>query len=140
MIELTKNINAIEVPMEAYNFDIGYDFDAGKLEAVYQFQKTGNKFEDMCRKSTEISISNWVPHSIKILGTCTNGVIDFDVSGIVEKATIVDGKAQYMDYLDVHYGKTYSKLNPTDSFLSLLTSKSVDWKNKKWLIIQRSVS
>lgn len=142
MTELIKNIYAIEVPKGAYDFQIGYDWEEGKLRVDYRFQKTGNRFEDLARMAIEIQIENWMPNSTEILGTVTPDTIDFDVSGIVETFLLRKIASQlkhrsgviYRDYTD--NVKICSTVD--DSFRSLMTSKGLD-PTKHYLIIRKKL-
>lgn len=138
MKQITTDTYGIEVPIEAYNFDIGFDFEAGTVSLVYQFQKTGNKFEDMCRKSTELDVKDWVPHSLKLLGTVTASEIDFDVSEYVECYPIEIADVVVEGYMDYEYPmSTYT--DAQSSYRSLLASKGFNLTERnKVLIVKKS--
>lgn len=126
----------VEVPEWAYEIGISHTAK-GKGDTWhvdYRFQRTGNDFEDAARKFIDTGISS-LQNPISLLGTITNGDIDFDVEGLVENwydHSIGSGRKHFRNYLEGIDMKSAS-----DSFLSLLSSKYIEYKGKKLVFCQR---
>ena len=103
MTELTQTIYAVEVPEDASRITI---LPCGHLRYF-----NGNRWVDI-----KVKLNTYT-----ILGTVTNGVVDFDCEGLVDEV------GAFVDYgYDANYLSHSFFIDPTQSFRSLLQSKYLD--------------
>ncbi len=123
MTELTDKIFAVDVPMDS----IRHEIINGVLAWTNPMHDKSKQVEHDGEEFLPQTDGAW-----EILGTVTNGVIDFDVSGIVEE----DSRSIY--FLYKNYISDYEPVftSAAESFISLLTSKSLDI-NRKYLIVEK---
>lgn len=133
MKQITQNIYAVEVPLDAKDFkkstSLRYGIeviDMFNSTLLYTFAKDHQGFEHL----DGIGFQDF-----EILGTVTADKIDFDVSGLVEKMNWTNSTIWYMDYTHKGADKFITQ-NPFKSFRSLLTSKSIEI-TQKLLIIKK---
>lgn len=127
MIQLTKNILAVEVPNYEYE---NARLDIDDLTGIHLKYKNGSKMLHVNpRKNTEVSLIGVTPLSEEQW----KEVVRTEVVGIYDE----DGNIERYDYLYKNYSnpRGYNKLTATESGNSLLESKGLD-VNKKYAIIK----
>lgn len=127
MIQLTKNILAVEVPNYEYE---NARLDIDDLTGIHLKYKNGSKMLHVNpRKNTEVSLIGVTP----LLEEQWKEIVKTEVVGIYDE----DDNIERYDYLYKNYynPRDYNKLTATESGLSLLESKGLDI-NKKYAIIK----
>lgn len=128
----TKNgeLLCVEVPMEAYDINVG-------LFNVY--------YEIRTNQGMKVTVPMDIGggrDKFSIIGTITNGALDFDAEPYVEKIGIKEPVKT--DFGNVEFGSPYKCYNgigffnfSSDSFISLLTSHNIEYSGKKIVILSK---
>lgn len=112
-----KKLMLVEVPMEAEHFNLGVP---GELQ--YMIESVNG-----------VTIGDFaIPNSdYDLIGTITNGEIDFDARLFV-KCDIIENNLRYWNYETSGFIFALSKT----SFLSLLKKSGIEVKDKKFIILK----
>ena len=126
MIQLTKNILAVEVPNDATDvkLEMGYE---GSIVLTWKSESSGYDLTIINR--SWVSLIGVTP----LLEEQWKEIVKTEVVGIYDE----DDNIERYDYLYKNYynPRDYNKLTATESGLSLLESKGLDI-NKKYAIIK----
>lgn len=130
MTTLTANnqkLIIVEVPEKSYSFHLDSHAMAKDSKPPcfiqYRYQDVNDEWFDI-----ELPICG-----VSLLGTITNGDIDFDVSELVDKQYFGSCKF-YKNYMKGIGAFEFMEIH--DSFLSLLSSNNIEYKGKKLVALK----